>query len=477
MANRIVLSNAQDPLGLTRAQMERDPRSVDPAARSFDTRKQMDQSQAGLVYEHYLGDAHSLQLTAYTGQRGTLQFQSIPVATQANPLHPGGVIDLARDYGGMDLRWTWTTALADAPFTLVGGLAHDSLREQRRGYQNFVGTPATAITTGVRGALRRDELNRATTTDPYLQAEWQPTPRWTLQAGLRHSNVRFDTRDAYIAGPNPDDSGRVRFGATLPVAGASYAVREDLHVYAAAGRGFETPTLNELAYRADGSTGLNTRLRAGRSSSAELGLKGRAPGGGAWTAALFRTGTRDEIVTQTSAGGRATFQNAGRTRRDGVELSWTQRWQQHLRADLAYTWLDARYRDGFATCSGTPCLAPDLLVPAGNRIPGLARDSLYASLAWQPPAGWRAGTEWRALSRVWVNDRNTDAAAGHGVVAAYAGYAVQRAGWDIEGFVRVDNLLDKAHVGSVIVNDGNGRFFEPAPGRRWSTGVSATLRF
>ena len=472
VANRIVLSRAQDPLGLTRAQMEADPRTVDPAALTFDTRKQMDQSQAGLTYEHHLGEAHSLRLMAYSGQRDTLQFQSIPVATQGNPLHPGGVIDLARDYGGMELRWTWHTALAGAPLTLVGGLARDTLREHRAGYENFVGA-----TTGARGRLRRDERNRATATDPFLQAEWQPAPRWSVQAGLRRSSVRFDTRDAYIAGPNPDDSGRVRFSATLPVAGVSYAIRDDLRVYAAAGRGFETPTLNELAYRADGTTGLNTLLSESRSTSVELGLKGRAPGGGAWTAALFRTGTRDEIVTQTSAGGRSTFQNAGRTQRDGLELAWSQRWHSHLRAELAYTRLDARYRDGFVTCAGVPCLVPTLQVPAGNHIPGLARDSLYASLAWQPPAGWRAGAEWRALSRVWVNDRNTDAAAGHGVASAYVGYAVQRGGWDVEGFVRVDNLLDKAHVGSVIVNEGNGRFFEPAPGRRWFAGVAGTLRF
>ena len=41
----------------------------------------------------------------------------------------------------------------------------------------------------------------------------------------------------------------------------------------------------------------------------------------------------------------------------------------------------------------------------------------------------------------------------------------------------VDNVADKRYAGSVIVNEGNSRFFEPAPGRTWLAGTSATLRF
>jgi iron complex outermembrane receptor protein len=35
----------------------------------------------------------------------------------------------------------------------------------------------------------------------------------------------------------------------------------------------------------------------------------------------------------------------------------------------------------------------------------------------------------------------------------------------IEALARIDNLFDKAFVGSVIVNDGNSRFFEPGAPR------------
>jgi iron complex outermembrane receptor protein len=41
----------------------------------------------------------------------------------------------------------------------------------------------------------------------------------------------------------------------------------------------------------------------------------------------------------------------------------------------------------------------------------------------------------------------------------------------VAAFARIDNLLDRRAIGSVIVNDGNGRYFEPAPGRTYLLGL------
>jgi len=474
VANALAL-RAQDPLGLTRAQFEAAPRGVDPAAISFDTRKSVHQGQLGLVHERRLAGGPQLRLMLYGGERSTDQFQAIPTGPQASPLHPGGVIDLARRYGGADLRLTAKTRLADGPVEFVGGLSHDTLHEQRRGWQNFIGPSI-----GVQGALRRDERNEVTNLDPYLQALWQPTPRWTLMAGVRRSSVRFESSDRHVAGPNGDDSGSLRYGATLPVGAALFALSPQWHLYAAAGRGFETPTFNELAYRPDGVPGLNLELKPSRSANLEFGLKTRAPLAADWRSegsmALFRTRTRDEIVTQTNSAGRSTFRNAGATQRRGIELAWTADSGSGWTARLAHTWLDARYREPLRTCGAAPCLTPALLIPAGNRIPGTARNFTAAELAWQPLRGWRAGAEWRRSGRVHANDANTDAAAAWWSVALHAGYLWDWLGWDLEGAMRVDNLLDRRYAGSVIVNEGNARFFEPAPGRSYTVKLVASRR-
>jgi iron complex outermembrane receptor protein len=469
-------ARADDPLGLSRAQFDASSRTADAAASLFNTRKSVRQSQLGLVYVHPLGGGQQLRAMLYQGMRATVQYQSIPVAVQINPLHPGGVIDLERDYGGLDLRWTAQTTLAEQPLELVAGLAYDTLREQRRGLQNFSGP-----TLGVAGALRRNETNRVNNLDPYAQASWTLAPRWTLNAGVRRSTVRFDSADQYIVGANRDDSGSARYAATLPAAGLVFALSPDLRFYTAAGKGFETPTFNEVAYRANGATGLNFALQPSKSNNIEVGMKARSAAGAAtrfeWTAAAFQTTTQDEIVSQTNLGGRSTFQNAGATRRRGLELAASVTPAADWLAQLSYTLLDARYRDGFASCAVSPCAVPNLLVPAGNRIPGIARSALAVEAGWRPQQGWRGGVEARWLGDVPVNDLNSDSAAAFFTAAAHVGYLFEAGGWKLATTARIENLFDKKYAGSVIVNEGNGRYFEPAAGRSLLLSVSGSYAF
>lgn len=470
--NAMDMPDVQDPLGLTRAEYEANPRQASPAALQFNTRKSVDQMQAGAIVEHRLDAAQSLKLTAWGGVRGTEQFQAIPVATQLPPTHPGGVIALARDYRGLDAQWQRKGKAAGGTWNLTAGLYADELDEHRQGFQNFSGT-----TLGVMGAKRRDEDNRVRSFDQYLQGTWSGE-RFSLTAGLRHSKVRFDSRDHYIAAGNGDDSGAADYGATTPVLGAVWHATDALNVYAAAGRGFETPTFNELAYRPGGQPGLNFDLRSATSRQWELGVKAEPLPGWRVNAAWFQAKTSDEIVVLSNTGGRSTFQNAGGTRRRGFEAAVDGRWGEGWSFQLAATWLDAVYSTDFLTCAGAPCTTPNALVAAGNRIPGIPRTSAFAELAWRHrPWGLEAALEWRHQGAIATDDRNTDSAPGAGLFSLRLGLAQKVGRWSLREFVRIDNVADRQTVGSVIVNEGNRRFFEPAPGRTWLAGVNASYAF
>ena len=483
VANQVRL-RADDPLGLSRAQFDAAPRSADASVLLFNTRKTVQQTQGGLVYEHPLEGGSQLRAMVYAGERATVQYQAIPVAVQGSPLHPGGVIDLARSYGGADLRWTHRTTVLDRPVVLVAGLAYDALREHRLGFQNFTAAGAGAgagVKLGVQGALRRDDINRAVNLDPYAQVDLKLSARWALNLGVRHSAVRFESTDQYITATNGNDSGNARYSATLPVAGVSFAPTLDWRWYVAAGKGFETPTLNEIAYRANGGTGLNLELRPARSNNLEAGMKWRTPAGAParieFNAAVFQTATQSEIVSQTNTGGRSTFQNAGATRRRGLEMAASVQLPGHGLLAISSTLLDARYREGFSSCSVAPCAAPNVFVPAGNRIPGVARTALAAELGWRPAQGWRGGVEIRYLSQVFADDRNTLAASAFTVVGAHAGYVADAGRWQVTATARIDNLAGKKYAGSVIVNEGNGRYFEPAAGRSGVLSVTGRYAF
>jgi iron complex outermembrane receptor protein len=472
VANAVDMPNVQDPLGLTRAEYQADPHQATPVATQFNTRKSVDQQQVGVILEHQLDEVHGLKLTTWRGQRGTEQFQSIPTFVQtATPTHPGGVIDLDRDYQGIDAQWIARTRAFGGPFTFTAGVTADELKEHRRGFRNFVGT-----TLGVLGELRRDEDNRVRSFDQYAQGTWQGE-RVSFTAGLRHSLVRFRSQDRFIVAGNGDDSGSARYEATTPVLGVVWHVSDALNVYAAAGKGFETPTFNEISYRSDGQPGLNFDLQPARSRQVEIGIKAEPLPDWRVNAALFQAKTTDEIVVASNTGGRSTFQNAGDTRRRGFEAALAGRWARDWSTYAALTWLDATYRSPF-TCVSASCPPPDNQVAAGNRIPGIPRLTAYAEVAWQHrPWGLETALEMRHIGRIAVDDRNTDFTAKATLFNLRLSLAQNRQRWTFREFLRVDNLADRNYVGSVIVNEGNQRYFEPAPGRTWLVGVNAAYAF
>ena len=62
-------------------------------------------------------------------------------------------------------------------------------------------------------------------------------------------------------------------------------------------------------------------------------------------------------------------------------------------------------------------------------------------------------------------------------LALHAGYVFDFSRWSLSVSGRVDNVLDKRYAGSVIVNEGNARFFEPAPGRDYVLKLAGTYAF
>ncbi len=452
---------ADDPLGLSRAQFELGPRETAAVAQQYKTRKTLSQTQLGASWRHRFDEGawREVRATAYVGQRGVTQYLAIAPAVQTPAAHGGGVIDFDRDYGGIDVRSRW----AFGAFDLVAGAALDNQTDDRQGYENFI-TSGGQTELGVQGRLRRDELNRARSRDVYVQGQWALATDWSASAGVRHGRLKLSADDRYLA--NGNDSGQLDFDYTNPVLGLRWTVQPGLNLHASVARGYESPTLGELAYRGDGSGGgFNTNLRAQRSRQFELGAKWYAQTHSV-EATLFAVHTNDEIAVATNAGGRQSFQNVGRTQRVGAELAWNWQPAPAWQLRLAANHLDATYRDSFLACAGTPCLAPTLPVAAGMRIAGAPSRSAFAELSWRNENWGDVGAEWRAVGRVPVNDRNTEFAPGYATVALrWSKGMALGSGLRGEWLLRLDNLLDKRYAGSVIVNDANGRFYEPGAPR------------
>ena len=504
IANRLDQPNSQDPLGLTAAQVAADRRQAQPAALAFRTRRSLENDQLGVVLDQPLGETDRIEVTTYLGRRGNTQYLAIPLAAQNAITSSGGVSTFDRDFAGVRAWWSHEGELAGAPLRVTLGAELDESWEHRRGYENLLGS---------RGALKRDEENRVTGWGGFLQADWELSDRLSLAAGLRYTRIELASDDRFICTPelvtapgpvpgtcsgsttpidatnqNPDDSGERRYDAWTPALGLVYRLSPDANVYANLGRGFETPTLTELAYRPDGTTGLNLGLRAATSWQAEVGTKLRLGQDGRLELALFQIDSEDELTVATNQGGRASYQNAPASRRRGAELRLEGAIGGGFSGLLAATWLDARWTQGFLTCTGTPCrtlptadggsVLNAASLESGNRIPGVAPYTLFGELAYEHgSSGLNAAVELFGQGEVRVNDRNTESADGFWTLSLRAGVERRWGGLELAAFGRVDNLFGEDGNGAVIVNDANGRYYAPAPGRTYLVGVSIRQAF
>jgi iron complex outermembrane recepter protein len=299
--------------------------------------------------------------------------------------------------------------------------------------------------------------------DPYLQAEWQ-TGRWVLTGGVRHTRLKVQVADRFLA--NGNDSGGVDYRHTTPVFGVLYKVSPVLNLYASAARGFETPTLNELFYSGTGG-GFNFGLRAADSTHVEAGLKAIVGAGTRINTALFQVKTSDELVVDSSSGGRTSYKNASKTLRQGAELSLDTSLGAGVSARLALTALRAVYDQGFGS------------VLAGSRLPGVPNANMFAELAWKNASDhFGAALESFASSKVYAEDANSEIPApGYAVLNARFNARQESGAWRFKEFVRVNNLLDRKYVGSQIVGDTNKRYYEAAPGRNWMLGAGVAYAF
>jgi iron complex outermembrane receptor protein len=186
------------------------------------------------------------------------------------------------------------------------------------------------------------------------------------------------------------------------------------------------------------------------------------------------------------------FVNAPRTLRQGAELTWDSRWSANWKSLVSMAWVDATYDSAFNTQkydAKTKLPVLDKSIAAGNHLPGIPAQQLFASLQWaqqgfaqtsrRGPGGLLVSADWVARSGLWASDIN-DAGSrvdGYGVLNVRARYKFDWGPAQMETWAGVENLMDRRYVGSVIVNQSaaDPQYFEPGLPRNAMVGVKLSL--
>lgn len=439
----------QDPLGLTQAQWQEDPYQLNTSAEFFNTRKSIEHQQNAFSLRQEQGDQR-WQFALWSGDRHIQQYLAQKGDAIANS---GGVVDLNRNFNGGNGNYTWDFKFSNQPASFTLGGEWSSMNDRRKGFVN---------NSGIAGDLRRNELDEADNRDGYALLQWQATDKWQWLLGARQSQVKLSVADYFIIpGKNADDSGEKKFNRASETVATYYRIDEHFSVHAALGSGFETPTLTEMAYT-NGDKGFNNTLDAATNHQQEIGvdyqykhIKFGVTG--------FVIKTQDELVVDQSINGRTTYINATETQRKGIELTGHYELNNQIELRAALNYLRAIYTQGQFN---------DL------QLPGVARQNHYAQINWSPFSNDSLKFGLSAVHRAQVatNDNNQIKAPAYTVVDISASgkiHWVAQTDW----WIKLANISDKNYVGSVIVNQTNGRAFEPASGRNLAAGVKFGYEF
>jgi len=457
------------------------PNLAPDAAILDNTRVARSNTQIGVNLEHRINDKNTLNIIASAGQRDNTQYLALPITQTAggfNDFEPNreraSIIN--RHFMNTDFNWTYKDNLFSKPFSATAGLGYGYMNDNRKDINAIAGIMSDP---SLLAQNNRNENDLAYNMDEYFQGIISPTKDIDFHAGIRHSKVieRFKSHNDITAAKV---NGNLNFEGTTPVVGLIWKVTPVFNLYANYGQGFETPTLIETAYNSSiNATGPNTNLKSSYSDNYELGLKAYVTNNSKFNLAFFRVDTKREIIIDANST-YTTYQNAPKTNREGFEFSFDSMLPNNFNFYTSYTYLDAKFESQYNSGVGaTPdATAAQKIVYSGNTIPGTYKQQLYGELAWKYPAyNFKTAIETRVNSKTYINDVNSDAAPGYGIINFRAGLDQYLASWKVTEFLKVENIFDKNYIGSVRVNDSNYRNFEPAPPRNYLVGLSVNYQF
>lgn len=468
LANHINL-RAQDPMGLKRTasgtigfqdySVFTNRTKVPDVSELVNTRVHKENTQVGIIIEHKINENNSISLINSLGHRINDQVTSSLATSSASKQ-----ASIGRDFFNNEVSWRNKGSIFNKAYTLTTGVNYGSMVDERLDKSGTGPLPNTTI--------NKLEKDFASNLDEFVQGKLAVSDNFDLHAGARNTNVNYDVQTR-VAGQN---SGGLHFSKTTYVSGITWKGNPAFNVYANYGKGFETPTLVEIAYKNDNTgkavatLGPNLDIKPSTSDNYEMGIKSFIANNTSLNIAIFRSKTNNEIVIDNTNAGNTAYKNAGLTFRQGLEASIDAQLENNFRLYGAYTYLDAKFDSAYSSNGNQ--------TNPGNRIPGTYRQQIYGELAWKyPTLNFNTAFEGRYNSKVFVNDTNTDFADSYTIFNLRAGFNQDVSNWKFSEYLRVENIFDKEYIGSVKINDSNLRFFEASPTRNYLMGLNATYKF
>jgi len=427
---------AEDAGGLKLEETQTDFRQARKQNVDYDTFEKISQFKVGMRWEQQWGSQWSLDSYAFYSFRdfyGKLPFEN------------GGIVDLFRNYYGMGTRLNYEESLSKLTHRWQLGLESSAQRDQRNRYQNLIGTQGNLVFSqlerfGTLGMSVLDEL------------QWE---KFLVRTGLRF--------DYQTLGADTVDKGQ-EYTVLNPSIGLSYAVSAAQRLFVNFSTSFETPTLSELSANPTGGAGLNLDLDPSKAINYELGWKTRGASTFFEATGFFIQSTNEILPYELEAfPGRSFYQNAGATRRYGIELAGAFQWK---RWDIQASLTQAQYQ----------FKGQDAAEVVDNKsLPGIPNSQAFLQLLYTSSNDWKWMLSGELVGRFYANNSNSVVIQSFQKLRFQAQNTFQVPWGELHVLGGINNLLNTTYFDNIRLNAFGGRYYEPAPGRNFYLGVQFYL--
>lgn len=311
----------------------------------------------------------------------------------------------------------------------------------------------------------------------YAQDTFHITSRILLSTGVRYDQdtIETDFEDSFTLPAR----GRKVFSRTTPRAGLTYLVTDRTSLYVNYSEGFRVPTIDELFTSSGPFGSSNPNLNPVRSRNYEVGFKAKMGGWGEGNVTLFQADVRDEIffscIRCDFSPGDGQNRNVDKTRRRGIEGTFSAKYGQLLEGIVNYTYTEAQFRDSVL-------FSAVRVIEAGDSFPLVPKHRMSVTGNFYPLSGWAISLTGLYVSTQFhqSDEENTrPRLPGYFVLNGRISYERPVPGGRLTGFLMVNNILDQQYFTSGIIATntltGGGaqeRFVVPSPGLAFYGGLS-----
>jgi len=446
----------QTPGGLTAAQYKANPRAARPAGGGFPSAQD---AQAAIFQKTFIaGLTHQYRFTENC-QNTTVVYGAF--SNVKNPTFRNYERRSEPHFGGrtvFTLNKQWQQSNLQLSF---GG----------EGQRGFFNTKTFGNKGGHPDTVQTDDDIDNYIYSGFVQGDCHLPGDWSVSAGvsINKSSITI-TR---LTGPQTGKLNATFNSEWAPRVAISKKLIPGLLAYASVSRGFSPPGTSEIL---PSTSIINTNLQAEHGLNYEAGFKS------SWLQQrlyievnAFYYELRNAIVQRRDSSGADYFTNAGSTRQRGIEsqvsyqlLPHKYRFINNARIWASHTYNNFNYQD-------FKVVATDY---SGNKLPGVPKHTVAAGLDVSTRPGWYINLTWYYNDVLALNDANTDKAGSYNLAGGRTGWRTAlNKGLMMDVFAGVDNLFDVTYSLGNDINATGGRYFNAAPGRNYSGGVSFQYRF